>query len=514
MRTTPSCLLVGLSTLALAACHPSPSGAGTADDSASSSGSSGEAITGGPEGAVELRGAVQKGPFILGSSVSISPLTAMAQPTGQQFEVPTSNDVGEFTLAGVPAGPVSLLATGYFYDEIIQTLSFAPLTLRTLHRAGAGATTVNLHVLGHIAEARARALVADGMIVDDALATAEAEAVAALGVGVPGFTLAGPAALASVAGPDNDDNAYVFAVSAVLMQSVYLDAQGPPEAALQTLLNQLALDLADDGKIAEELRQRLAAAETELDADAVRTALGAYLASLGLPPATPDLARVLDQDHDGLANDQDNCPAAANADQSDKDGDARGDACDGCPDSGTDKDGDGYDDACDNCPDVSNPLPPQESMPALGAISDTDHDGLGDACDSCPRSAGTGGTPGENCCDPRVGACVKDPGSTILWSCVPAGGKGFDCKASFDSCTYMYSCFGCNILPCVPAGGLDPGACAGTGSGCDCTAHSCTSMYCTVGDDGPCKNTNKCVALYQPGEAPAGLEDLGVCRAP
>ncbi|MCA9670909.1 MAG: thrombospondin type 3 repeat-containing protein, partial [Myxococcales bacterium] len=71
-----------------------------------------------------------------------------------------------------------------------------------------------------------------------------------------------------------------------------------------------------------------------------------------------------DTDGDGVADSKDNCPAHANADQRDLDGDGVGDVCD------TDRDGDGVLDARDNCPASINPLQ-----------LDGDRDGLGDACD-------------------------------------------------------------------------------------------------------------------------------------
>jgi hypothetical protein len=99
--------------------------------------------------------------------------------------------------------------------------------------------------------------------------------------------------------------------------------------------------------------------------------------------------RALDTDDDGIPDRSDNCPMAANLDQSDLDFDGRGDVCDNCPStpnpSQEDGDGDGVGDACedsdgdgildfaDNCPTVPNP-----------DQSDSDFDGMGDACDPTP----------------------------------------------------------------------------------------------------------------------------------
>ena len=44
---------------------------------------------------------------------------------------------------------------------------------------------------------------------------------------------------------------------------------------------------------------------------------------------------VGDDDDDGIKNDQDNCPNVPNTDQSDRDGDRLGDACDPTPDAFT-----------------------------------------------------------------------------------------------------------------------------------------------------------------------------------
>jgi hypothetical protein len=78
--------------------------------------------------------------------------------------------------------------------------------------------------------------------------------------------------------------------------------------------------------------------------------------------ATPS---ITDTDSDGIADDSDNCPTIANADQADDDGDGIGNVCE------ADSDSDGVIDDSDNCPLDYNP-----------DQDDDDDDGKGDKCDN------------------------------------------------------------------------------------------------------------------------------------
>src|SRR5438067_1003993 len=73
--------------------------------------------------------------------------------------------------------------------------------------------------------------------------------------------------------------------------------------------------------------------------------------------AASDAASPNDLDGDGVANDVDNCPTIANADQRDFDADGIGDVCDHCPHLASatdpDADGDGVGDACDPRPGIA-----------------------------------------------------------------------------------------------------------------------------------------------------------------
>ncbi|GAA4371953.1 OmpA family protein [Hymenobacter koreensis] len=104
------------------------------------------------------------------------------------------------------------------------------------------------------------------------------------------------------------------------------------------------------------------------------------------PPGTPvdDNGCPLDDDHDGVANFQDQCPSEAGTAENQ-----------GCPEGAADADNDGVNDSEDKCPDTPPstavdvngcPTANPDAAPAEGA--DTDRDGVPDADDRCPSSAG------------------------------------------------------------------------------------------------------------------------------
>ena len=278
---------------------------------------------------VSLSGAVQKGPFVIGSSVAVSPVDAAGNPTGQVFNTQTTNDLGEFSLVFDGAGLISLEGNGFYYNEVTGTLSGAQLTLRAYHEVTpASSQAVYLNLVSHLTYQRVARLMSQGMTFDSAIDQAEGELVSALGLGPAGFTPTVRGTGMNILGGDSDDNAYLLAVSAVVAQAAGL-RNAPLDATLQELINNLASDLEDDGALSTAHTDELRAAETALVASEIESDLAARLADLESSATVPDIDRIIDSDADDRVNAFDNCPTVANSDQADSDLDGVGDACDG-----------------------------------------------------------------------------------------------------------------------------------------------------------------------------------------
>ncbi|WP_231372829.1 thrombospondin type 3 repeat-containing protein [Aureivirga sp. CE67] len=96
-----------------------------------------------------------------------------------------------------------------------------------------------------------------------------------------------------------------------------------------------------------------------------------------------DPSIISDMDGDGIADEDDNCPEVANADQADNDEDGIGDVCD------DDDDNDGILDTEDNCQFTANEDQADNDEDGMGDVcdEDDDNDGILDTEDNCQFTA-------------------------------------------------------------------------------------------------------------------------------
>lgn len=291
-------------------------------------------------GLFELEGAVHKGPFIQGSTITINALQpANFQPTGDVYNSTTDNHYGEFSALLPDRNPVSISGTGFYYDEVHGRNSTANLTLRALFDPPPSGDVAPAYVnlMTHLTAGLTQDLLADGSDFETAVATAEAALVEALDIGPSDFTLGSIGGTdLNVVGDNSAENAYIVALSAVLIQTA--TARGATlDASLQELLNYIEANLADDGTIggpqAADILADVQTAETAVDFEAVSANLNARVTEVepsrdldGDP--LPDINAILDSDNDDVANNNDNCLRVANTDRVDTDDDGAGDVCD------------------------------------------------------------------------------------------------------------------------------------------------------------------------------------------
>jgi hypothetical protein len=259
---------------------------------------------------VTLRGSVQKGPFVIGSSVSVSLLNSDLAPTGQVFNTQTSNDRGEFDVAFPASGPVSLQGEGYYFNEVTGELSTAALTLRAFYAPDQSeGQRVFINMVTHLTAERIKTLVGKGTGFVAAVNQAESALLRELHITSDSYQPSVTGVSMDVTGGDTRDNAYLLGVSSVLIQ-VAIQRAGSLDAALQEILNTYTIDLADDGALEQNRKDDVASALGRLHVDAVHGNLARRLAELGSTDAVPDMWSVIDVCADGNAGGDSSCYAS------------------------------------------------------------------------------------------------------------------------------------------------------------------------------------------------------------
>jgi N-acetylneuraminic acid mutarotase len=226
----------------------------------------------------DINGFVQKGPFILGSTITIIELSSSYAPTGKTFTTTTADDLGSFsTSVELISSKVELIASGYYFNEVSGELSEGPLTLHAVVDLASNAS-INLNALTTVTKSRILALVDGGANFADAKAQAEGEFRATFGA-------------PSTAGFETlnvTSDALLLAFSAVLQQNRKV-------AEMTQLLNQIAAEFGATAMISSTSREALSASAMQVSVATVRENLTKKYNDLGLAltlPAFEDALRL------------------------------------------------------------------------------------------------------------------------------------------------------------------------------------------------------------------------------
>jgi len=234
----------------------------------------------------KLSGYIQKGPFLNGTSVSVSELNKDFSQTGKQFSAQINNNEGIFELTNVQlTSPfVELKAEGYYFNEVSGETSKSQLTLYALADV-TNISTLNVNILSTLEEGRVKNLVAGGLSFADAKKKAMEEVLAI-------FSLTKSDIQSSEMldiNKSGDDNGILLAISAIL-QGYRSDAE------LSELLANINADISTDGKLdSEALGTVLISHAKFLNVTGIRKNLVDRYTEIGATMQIPEFEKYINQ---------------------------------------------------------------------------------------------------------------------------------------------------------------------------------------------------------------------------
>jgi len=240
-----------------------------------------------------VNGNVQKGPFVQGTSITISALDEQLNPTGQNYQTKTSDDTGTFLIDNkIESRYVEIIAQGYYFNEIEGKVSSSPLTLRSISDLNEKGKT-NINLLTTLEADRIRVLLKEGMSMTEARQQAETELFAVFNI---------PNTVSADSGFDKlditqgaDANGILLAISASLQA-------GRSVGELSEIINKIASEVASSGEVESDLiKEKIRSGCMLVNADKVRRNLEARYRELGVKDFTiPPFEDYLDINGDGV----------------------------------------------------------------------------------------------------------------------------------------------------------------------------------------------------------------------
>jgi hypothetical protein len=237
-------------------------------------------------------GVAQKGPLILGSTVTAQELDASLSPTGKQYSYQTTDDFGTFNPASIYSSQyIGVDANGYYFDEVADTVSSGPITLNAYADLSAE-SVLNVNILTTLAYRRIQNLVTKSRLSFAAAQTqAQGEVLAALNIRSVG-DIGAFDTLDISKGSDSDK--ILAAISSLF---VYGNTAGN----LSQLMASFQNDLGTNGVITSAATiATLKASAAALNPAAVAANLTQKYSSLGVSFTATDISNWIDQDGDGV----------------------------------------------------------------------------------------------------------------------------------------------------------------------------------------------------------------------
>jgi hypothetical protein len=260
---------------------------------------------------ITIVGSVEKGPFVIGSTVTINILNENGENTDSTIVTKTTDDLGNFEFK-VPAGSIiEISASGYYRNEITGGLSEGELTLRSIYKVSeTERQNANVNLLTHLTSNRVLELIKAGeSSFEQAIQQAEQEFTTNFKNVISSSNNANFASLSIYKDENAEASAYLLALSSMFYQHAINTAknnQTSPDAELTAALNELESDFGTDGKVDnQDVLTAIKETQKLIDPSQVQQNLFDWVTGKE-QYAVPDINEFLDTDLDGIANNKDN----------------------------------------------------------------------------------------------------------------------------------------------------------------------------------------------------------------
>lgn len=248
-----------------------------------------------------VKGQVEKGPFISGSTINMQPMNDQLKAIGSTYSTTITDDAGSFTFSPEKfEQPYARLSVnGYFYNEYKGKLSNGQITLQSVVDLQDKAT-VNVNLLTHLKYQRIMNLVEAGKSFKEANAQAQEELFRDFGL--QKFNTTDASQFSVAAGTDE-------AAALIVFSSLLLGNRS--EAEFTEYLAKLCADFADDGQFIEANKAQFSKdLENLVDKlDNISKHLVERYKQLGRDITVKDLINYGDWDGNGVVGDEAHDPS-------------------------------------------------------------------------------------------------------------------------------------------------------------------------------------------------------------
>lgn len=240
-----------------------------------------------------IKGLVEKGPFVSGASVSVYELDENLKATGRVFETKT-NDEGAFSInpsTALVSKYVKLSVNGFYFNEYTGKLSDAPVSLEAITSIeDVNSANVNVNILTHLEMPRVVNLVSGGTSFQAAKQQAQAELLKAFLITDKTLT----PETASITGNNTSAN-ILIAISSILLNE-------RSDAAFTEFMSKLRNDLTD-GQVSEETKKAIASSSLGLSYSRIKENIKKRYEELGKTVEVGNFELFIDGDGDGQIGD-------------------------------------------------------------------------------------------------------------------------------------------------------------------------------------------------------------------